>query len=120
MQLQMAFYIVATHGNSTSLGRITYTVMGRLLLGHANTFFDNYLNRIRKLLIPFYRMSNINELQEAPPNGLDKSSMVVLTILWPFFKAVHEHAIEEIQSKRVWKSIVVQTQKWRLEKNEVE
>jgi phage tail sheath protein FI len=47
MRLQLAFYIVATPGSSTSNGKITYIFMGNLILDYANQFFDQYLDCIK-------------------------------------------------------------------------
>ena len=79
MRLQLAFYIVATPGSSTSNGKITYIVMGNLILDYANEFFDQYLDGIGKLLIPFYQVSSIAEVREALPHDFDKNAMEVFT-----------------------------------------
>jgi hypothetical protein len=98
LRLQLAFYIFATPGSSNSNRKITYIVMGNLILDDANAFFDQYLDHIGRLLIPFYRMSTIAELQEALPHEMEKNTMAVITTRWPFFTATQRHAIEEMES----------------------
>ena len=87
MRLQLAFYIVATPGSSTSNGKITYIVMDNLILDYANEFFDKYMDHIGKLLIRFYRASSIAEVQEAIPHDVDQNAREVITTRWPFFTA---------------------------------
>ena len=79
MRLQRAFYIVATPGSSTSNGKITYIVMGNLILDYANEFFDKYMDRIGKLLIRFYRASSIAEIQKAIPHDVEQNAREVIT-----------------------------------------
>jgi hypothetical protein len=98
MRLQLAFYIVATPGSSTSNGKITYIVMGNLILDYANQFFDQYLEHIGKLLIRFYQASSIAEVGEAFPHDLDQNTREVITTRWPFFTATRRLAIEETES----------------------
>ncbi len=76
MRLQLAFYIVATPGSSTSNGKITYIVMGNLILDYANQFFDQYLDCIGKLLIRFYRASSIAKVREGIPHDLDQNARI--------------------------------------------
>ncbi|MFN9955687.1 MAG: hypothetical protein ACK55I_21525, partial [bacterium] len=66
---------------------ITYIVMGNLILDYANEFFDQYLDCIGILLIPFYQALSIAEVREALPHDLDKNAMEVITTRWPFFIA---------------------------------
>jgi hypothetical protein len=72
--------------------------MGNLILDYANEFFDQYLDRVGKLLIPFYPASSIAEVREAIPHDLDQNAMKVITTRWPFFTATRRHAIEETES----------------------
>jgi len=86
MRVPLAFYIVATPGTSTSIGKITYIVMGNLMLDYANQFFDKYMDRIGKLLIRFHQASSIAEVREAIPHDLDQNAREVITTRWPFLQ----------------------------------
>jgi hypothetical protein len=61
--------------------------MGNLILDYANHFFDQYLDRIGKLLIPFYQALSIAKVREAIPHDFDQNAMEVITTRWPFFTA---------------------------------
>jgi hypothetical protein len=65
--LQTAFYIVPLPSTSNASGRIVYTIRGHLSFRYANSFFDQYLNHIGKLLIPIYNKATIYEVVRKLP-----------------------------------------------------
>jgi len=63
MRLQLAFYIVATPGSSTSNGKITYIVMGNLILDYAkHEDIVNLNGCLRKLKWPMrFKIKHYNK-----------------------------------------------------------
>jgi len=94
MKLQNSFYIVALPGTSTSSGKIVYIMMGHLTLPYANSFFDQYMERIGRLLLPLYKSATIDKALWALPKNIEPSVVELFKTRWPFFMAIRKYAIE--------------------------
>jgi hypothetical protein len=94
MKLQTAFYIVTLPGTSTSSGKIVYVVTGNLTLQYANSFFDQYMERVEKLLLLVYRSTTVDQVVKALPKEIEPGIVELLKTRWPFFTAIWKYALE--------------------------
>lgn len=81
--LQTAFYIIALPRTSNASGRIVYTIMGHLSFRYANKFFDQYLNRIGKLLLPIFQKLTICKVVKKLPKQLEPDVLELIQTRWP-------------------------------------
>jgi len=92
--LKYCIYIVARPGTTGGKGKPIYMVFGTI---EQNQFyaFLSYLNRkMDRILAPFYKSKNVDEVLAALPPGLSDIEQQIIRSRWPFFHKLRQSAID--------------------------
>jgi hypothetical protein len=86
-------YIVARPGSCGRNGRPIYMVGGSISTGHLNAYMDNLIEKVDRVLDPFFSCTTIEEVVHRLPVGLSRQQIAIITSRWPFFHAMRREAV---------------------------
>jgi hypothetical protein len=92
--LKYCIYIVARPGTTGGKGKPIYMVFGTVESNHFFAFLSYLNRRLDRVLAPFFKSNNVDEVLAALPPGLNSIEQQIIRSRWPFFHQLRLSAIE--------------------------